>query len=155
MKTSQSAQSPFDNSPKKSLVGWRRFVGEHSCLLVAVKVVLFSCCFVLKGKCMTKVMKVCIVNNQRINSWKCASTESLDNNKKTLILVFRQQCWHNRNKRTKSAEPFKAMNEMFIFNSFCIWIKYLRCCFAFFVLEIAVFTCSTVSFRSLQELSKF
>ena len=40
--------------------------------------------------------------------------------KKTLILVFRQQCWHNRNKRTKSAEPFKAMNEMFIFNSFCI-----------------------------------
>ena len=32
-----------------------------------------------------------------------------------LILVFR--CWHYKNKWTKS---FEVMNEMFIFNSFCI-----------------------------------
>ena len=46
---------------------WRRFVGEHSWLLVAVNVVLFCCCFVsasclghLKNKCTTKLMKVSI-----------------------------------------------------------------------------------------------
>ena len=81
----------------------------HSWLLVAVNAVLF-CCFVLasclghlKGKCMTKLMKVCIGNNQRIVSWKrTLGTETLDKNKKTLILVFRY--WHYKNKRTKSVE---------------------------------------------------
>ena len=33
-------------------------------------------------------------------------------------------------------------------------VEYSRC-FVVFVLGIAVFTCSTVSFRSLKELSKF
>ena len=77
MQTSQSAQISCDNAPKKVLG-------------------------LLKGKCMTKLMKVCIGNNQRIDSWKCASTETLDKTKKTLILLFR--CWHYKNKRTKSAE---------------------------------------------------
>ena len=77
MQTSQSAQISCDNAPKKVLG-------------------------LLKGKCMTKLMKVCIGNNQRIDSWKCASTETLDKKKKTLILLFR--CWHYKNKRTKSAE---------------------------------------------------
>ena len=52
------------------------FVGEHSWLLFAVNVVLFCCCFVLapcldhlKGICMTKLMKVCVGNNHRIDSW--------------------------------------------------------------------------------------
>ena len=77
MQTSQSAQISCDNAPEKVLG-------------------------LLKGKYMTKLMKVCIGNNQRIDSWKCASTETLDKNKKTLILPFR--CWHYKNKRTKSAE---------------------------------------------------
>ena len=137
-----------------------RFVGEHSWLLVAVNVVLFCCCFVLasclghlKGTCMTKLMKVCIGNNQRIDSWKCTSTETLDKNKKTLILTFR--CWHYKTNRQSLWKLFEDMNEMFIFNSFCIEMKYLRCCFVFFVLKIVVFTCSTISFRSLKALSKF
>ena len=74
-----------------------------------------SCLGHLKGKCMTKLMKVCIGNHQRIDSWKCTSTETLDKNIKTLIFVFR--CWHYKTKWTK---PFEVMNEMFIFNSFCI-----------------------------------
>ena len=84
-----SAKSLWQGA-KKSFVGWRQFVGERSWLLVAVNVVLFCCCFVLasclghlKGKCMTKLMKVCIRNNQHIDSWKCTSTETLDKNKKT------------------------------------------------------------------------
>ena len=32
-----------------------------------------------------------IWNNQRIDSWKCTSTESLDKNKKTMILEFRKK----------------------------------------------------------------
>ena len=55
-----------------------------------------------ESSAMTKLIKVCIGNNQRVDSWKCTSTETLDKNKKTLILVFR--CWHYKNKRTKSAE---------------------------------------------------
>ena len=39
-----------------------------------------------------------IWNNQCIDSWKCTSAETLDKNKKTLILEFR------KNKRKKSAE---------------------------------------------------
>ena len=42
-----------------------------------------------------------------------SSTETLDKNKKTLMLVFR--CWHYKNKQTMSAELFEVMNEMFIF----------------------------------------
>ena len=74
MQTSQSAQSPRDNAPKKVLLA-DGGLGEHSWLLVAANVILFCCCFVLasclghlKGKYMTKLMKVCIGNNQRIDS---------------------------------------------------------------------------------------
>ena len=89
--------------------------GEHSWLLVAVNVVLFCCCFAmasclghLKGKCMTKLMKVCIRNNQRIDSWKCSSTETLDKDKKTLITVFR--CWpHYKNKRSHLRQWMKCL----------------------------------------------
>ena len=69
---------------------------------------------------------------------KCTSTETLDKNKKTLILVFR--CWHYKKNGQSLRKSFEVMNEMFIFNSFCIKIKYSRCCFVVFVLEIAVFT---------------
>ena len=76
-------------------VRWQTLLASCS---VAVNVVLVCCCFVLsscpdhlKGKCMTKLMKVWIGNNQCIDSWKCTSMETLDKNKKTLILVFR--CW--------------------------------------------------------------
>ena len=107
-----------------------RFVGEHSWLLVAVNVVLFCCCFDLasclghlKGKCMTKLMKVCIGNNQRTASWKCTSTGTLDKNKKTLILVFR--CWHYKNKRTKSAE--------------IVWGQWMWCLFSIvFVFKLSI-----------------
>ena len=37
---------------------------------------------------MTKLMNVCIGNNQRIDSLKCTSEETLDKNKKTLILCL-------------------------------------------------------------------
>ena len=53
-------------------------------------------------------MKICIGNNQRIDSWKCTlDTDTLDKNKKTKILVLR--CWHYKKKNkikngTKSAE---------------------------------------------------
>ena len=69
---------------------------------------------------------------------KCTSTETLDKNKKTLILVFR--CWHYKKNGQSLRKSFEVMNEMFIFNSFRIKIKYSRCCFIVFVLEIAVFT---------------
>ena len=55
-----------------------------------------------ESSAMTKLIKVSIGNNQRVDSWKCTSTETLDKNRKTLILVFR--CWHYKNKRTKSTE---------------------------------------------------
>ena len=104
-------QSSCDNAPKKvSLAD----VGSSATLLA-------SCLGHLKGKCMTKLIKVSIGNNQRIDSW-CTSTEILDKNKKTMILLFR--CWHYKTKRTKSAEIVwgNEWNEMFtIFNSFCIW----------------------------------
>ena len=95
---------------KKSFVGWRLFFGEHSWLLVAVNVVFFLLLFCFgflsgpfKRKMYDQIEKVCIGNNQRIDSWKSTSTETLDKNKrKILILVFR--CWHYKNKRTKSAE---------------------------------------------------
>ena len=61
-----------------------------------------SCLGHLKGKCMTKLMKVCIGNHQRIDSRKCTSTETLDKNLKTLILVFR--CWHYKAKWRKPFE---------------------------------------------------
>jgi len=74
MQTSQSAQRPCDNAPKKVSLA-DGVLGEYSWLLVAVNVVLFCCCFVLascldhlKGKYMTKLMKVCIRNNQRTDS---------------------------------------------------------------------------------------
>ena len=89
-------------------------------------------------------------NSRRIDPWKSTSTETLDKNKKTLILVFR--CWHSKANGQSLRKSFEVMNEMFIFTSFCIWIKYLRCCFVFFVLEIAVFTCSTVSSKELFEI---
>ena len=89
-------------------VGWRRFVGEHSWLLVVVNVVLI-CCFVL-ASCLG--MKVCIANNQRIGSWKCTRTETLDKNKKTLILVFR--CWHYKTNGQSLWKSFEVTNEMFI-----------------------------------------
>ena len=101
MQTTQSAQISCDNAPKKVLG-------------------------LLKGKCMTKLMKVCIGNNQRIDSWKCASTETLDKNKKTLILLFR--CWHYKNKLTKSAEIVWVMIDMFIFNSFFLLLFKLSIC---------------------------
>ena len=136
---------------------------EHSWILFAVNVVLFCCCFVmasclghLKGKCMTKLMKVCIRNNQSIDSWKCASTETLDKDKKTLITVFR--CWpHCKNKRTKSSEPFEPPFEAPKLSSIVFVFKLSICVVALssFVLEIAVFTCSTVSFRSLKKLLNF
>ena len=47
--------------------------------------VLASCLGHLKGKGMTKLMKFCIGNNQRIDSGKCTSAETLDRNKKILI----------------------------------------------------------------------
>ena len=74
----------------------------HDVVLFCFCFVLASCLGHLKGKCMTKLMRVCIANNQRIDSRKCTSTETLEKNKKTLMLVFR--CWHYKNKRTKSAE---------------------------------------------------
>ena len=49
---------------------------------------------------------------------KCTSTETLDKNKKTLILVFR--CWHYKKNGQSLRKSFEVMNEMFIFNSFCI-----------------------------------
>ena len=55
-----------------------------------------------ESSAMTNLIKVSIGNNQRVDSWKCTSTETLDKNRKTLILVFR--CWHYKNKRTKSTE---------------------------------------------------
>ena len=129
---------------QQSFVGWRWFVGENSWLVVAVNVVLFCCCFVLasclgylKGKCMTKLMKVwevCIGNNHRIDSWTCTlGTETLDKNKKTKIIVLR--CWHYKKNGQSLWKSFEVMNEKFIFNNLCIYIKYLRCCFVFFVLE--------------------
>ena len=48
-----------------------------------------------------------------------ASTETLDKNKKTLILVFR--CWHYKKQTDKvCGNHFEVMNKMFIFNCFCI-----------------------------------
>ena len=67
---------------------------------------------------MTKLMKVCIRNNQRIDSSKCTSTETLDKNKKTLILTFR--CWHYKTNRQSLQKSFEDTIEMFTFNSFCI-----------------------------------
>ena len=55
----------------------------------------------------------------------------------------------------KQTEPFEAMNEMFIFNSFVFNLSICVVALSSFVLEIAVFTCSTVSFRSLKELLNF
>ena len=143
---------------QQSFVGWRWFVGENSWLVVAVNVVLFCCCFVLasclgylKGKCMTKLMKVwevCIGNNHRIDSWTCTlGTETLDKNEKTKIIVFR--CWHYKKKNGQSLwKSFEVMNEKFIFNNLCIYIKYY-CVVALssLYLKIAVLTCCTVSLR--------
>ena len=36
---------------------------------------------------------------------------------------------------------------MFIFNNFCVSIKYLHFHFVFFVTEMMVFTCSTISLK--------
>ena len=105
MQTSQSAESPCNNAPNKKkmfrwLMGVRRRTLLASCYFECR--VLASCLGHLKGKCMTKLMKVCIGNSQRIEPWKCTSIETLDKNKTTPILVFR--CWNHKNKRTKSAE---------------------------------------------------
>ena len=60
------------------------------------KEAIFAGADTLKGKCMTKLMKVCIRNNQFIDSRKCTSTETLDKSKKTLadtcvsMLAFNQ-----------------------------------------------------------------
>ena len=72
----------------------------------------------LKGKCMTKLMKVCIVNNQRFLKMN-KHQKTLDNNKKTLIVVYR--CWHHHKTNGQSLRKlFEVMNEMFIFKSFRI-----------------------------------
>ena len=81
MQTSQSAQSPSDNAPKKvSLADGGSSANTLSFPLL--NVVLFSCSVVLfsfgffsgpfksKGKRMTKLMKVCIGNNQRVDFLK-------------------------------------------------------------------------------------
>ena len=49
---------------------------------------------------------------------KMTSTEALDKNTKTLILVFR--CWVAKTNGKSLRKSFEAMNEMFIFNNFCI-----------------------------------
>ena len=112
MQTSQSVQSLCDNAPKKVLLAdggssvntlgfllqWMSFC------FAAVFLILASCLSHLKGKCMTKLMKVCIGNNQ-----------------------------HYTNTNGRLRKSFEVMNE----------------------LELALFTCSTVWFRSLKELSKF
>ena len=90
------------------------------------------------------LMKVCImetIQHSREGFWKMykesTSTETLDKNKKALIIVFR--CWHLKTNGQSLRKSFEVMNEMFIFNSFCVQIKYLHCYFVFFVLEITGF----------------
>ena len=46
------------------------------------------------------------------DSWKCRSTETLDKNKKTLIVVFRR--WHYKTNGQSLWKSFEVMNEMFI-----------------------------------------
>ena len=86
------------------------------------------------------LMKVCLmetIQHSRERFWKMykesTSTETLDKNKKTLIIVFR--FWHFETNGQSLRKSFEVMNEMFIFNSFFVQIKYLHCQFVFFVLE--------------------
>ena len=67
MQTSQSVQSPCDNSQKMSC--WLTAVCQPTLLECCFVLLLFcldqSCLGHLKGKCMTRLIKVCIGNNQQ------------------------------------------------------------------------------------------
>ena len=71
------------------------------------------------------LMKVCIIQtiqHSRERFWKMykesTSTETLDKNKKTLVIVFR--CWNLKTNGQSLRNSFEVMNDMFIFNSFCV-----------------------------------
>ena len=130
---------------QKSLVRWRRFVGK---LLLAC--CCCKCCFVLLLFCFGflsgpfKKENVWLIVLETINdSWKYRSTETLDKNKKTLILVFR--CWHYKTNGQSLWKSFEAMNEMFISIVFVFKLS---------LSIIAVFTCSTVSYHRRSFLSE-
>ena len=148
MQTSQSAQSPCDNAPKKfrslTAVCWETILVSRCC---DCRFVLASCLGQLKGNCMTKLMKVCIGNNQRADSWKRTRTETLYKNNKTLILVFR--CWHYKNKRTKSAEIVWGNEWNVYFQQFL----YLNWVFALLLCLLCTWNCSWNK-NTLQDLKK-
>ena len=61
-----------------------------------------SCLSHLKGKCMTKMTKVWIANNQHLIILENVQALKLWTRIRKWILVFR--CWHYKNKQTNSAE---------------------------------------------------
>ena len=75
---------------------------------------------------MTKLMKVCIGNNQRIDSWNVQALKLWTRIRKHWYL-----CLDVGITKTILWKSFEVMNEIFIFNSFCIKIKCLCCCLRF------------------------
>ena len=117
MQTSQSAQSPCDHAPKKvSFAEGGSSANTLGLLLLWMLFVLLLFCFgFLSGPFKKKNVWLNwwkFVLETINDSWKYRSTETLDKNKKTLILVFR--CWHYKTNGQSLWKSFEAMNEMFI-----------------------------------------
>ena len=124
MQTSQSARSPCDNARKRfcSPTAVRRRTILASCCCECRFVLLLFCFGFLSGpfkrNMYDKTDESLYWKQSTYRFLKCTSTETLDKNKKTLILVFR--CWHYKKNGQSLRKSFEVMNEMFIFNSFCI-----------------------------------